>query len=81
MSGFPTTKALAHIAATPSLAVFGIHSEQDFGASSMRTVAQRSKHPQSVLKMYPGSDHGTAIFTSHPELKGELVKWLQARVN
>jgi hypothetical protein len=70
---------LSHIGATPSLAVFGIYSDQDGGAASMRTVAETSKHPQSVLKMYSGSDHGVAIFTSHPELKGELVKWLQTQ--
>src|SRR4029453_15538439 len=58
LSGFPSPGGRFHLASTPSLAVFGIYAEQDIGADIMRSAIGVSKHPQSTLKMIPGSAHG-----------------------
>lgn len=80
MSGLPSPGGVAYTSATPRVAVFGIYSTEDQGASSLRAAMALSKDPQSTLKMYPGAEHGVALFTSHAELQPELVKWLQARL-
>jgi dienelactone hydrolase len=81
LSGFPSSRARAQIAATPSLPVFGIHAERDFGADIMRSAMRVSKHPQSTLKMFPGSGHGVELFQQYPALQAETVKWLQQQLS
>ncbi|HEY1302131.1 MAG TPA: hypothetical protein VGF24_01195 [Vicinamibacterales bacterium] len=61
--------------------VFGIYAEEDLGATSMRTAIGVSKHPQSTLKMFPGSGHGVELFEQHPDLQAAIVKWLQDQVS
>jgi uncharacterized protein len=80
LSGLPSPRGSAYLAATPSLPVFGIYSEQDFGAGAMRSAIGASKHPQSTLKMFPGSGHGVELFEQHPDLQRATVKWLQDQV-
>jgi hypothetical protein len=46
----------------------------------MRSVIAASKHPQSTLKMFPGSGHGVELFQQQPDLQRETVKWLQDQV-
>jgi len=81
LSGLPSPRGKAHLAATPSLPVFGIYSEEDIGSVAMRRVIAASKHPQSTLKMFPGSGHGVELFEQHPDLQRATVKWLQDQVN
>jgi dienelactone hydrolase len=81
LSGLPSSRGKAHLAATPSLAVFGIYAELDFGADAMRSTIAASKHPQSTLKMFPGSGHGVEMFQQHPDLQRATVKWLQDQVS
>ena len=81
LSGLPSPGGKAHLAATPSLPVFGIYAAQDFGADAMRSAVAASKHPQSTLKIFPGSGHGVELFTQHPDLQQATVKWLQDRVS
>ena len=81
LSGLPSPRGKAHLAATPSLPVFGIYAEEDIGSVSMRSVIAASKHPQSTLKMFPGSGHGVELFAQHPDLQRATVKWLQDQVN
>jgi hypothetical protein len=61
--------------------VFGIYAEQDIGADSMRSAIGVSKHPQSMLKMFPGSGHGVELFQQHPDLQPATVKWPQDQVS
>jgi dienelactone hydrolase len=81
LSGLPSRLGKAHVAATPSLPVFGIYAEQDFGADAMRSTIAASKHPQSTLKMFPGAGHGVEMFQQHPDLQRATVKWLQDQVS
>ena len=80
LSGLPSLGGKAYLAATPLLPVFGIYAEQDLGAVSMRSAIGVSKHPQSTLKMFPGSGHGVELFQQHPDLQAATVKWLQDQV-
>ena len=81
LSGLPSPRGKAYLAATPSLPVFGIYAEQDIGSVEMRSVISASKHPQSTLKMFPGSGHGVELFEQHPDLQQATVKWLQDHVS
>jgi dienelactone hydrolase len=80
LSGLPSLSGKAYLAATPSLPVLGIYAEMDFGADAIRSAIGVSKHPQSTLKMFPGSGHGVELFQQHPDLHGATVKWLQDQV-
>ena len=68
LSGLPSESDAAHFMKTPALAVMGIYSDKDFGASSLTAAVKLSKHPQSEVKMYAGSGHGVELFTSQPTL-------------
>jgi dienelactone hydrolase len=81
LSGLPSQRGKAYLDATPSLPVFGIYSEQDIGSVSMRSLISASKHPQSTVKMFPGSGHGVELFEQHPDLQRATVKWLQDQVS
>jgi dienelactone hydrolase len=81
LSGLPSLGGRAYLAATPRLPVFGIYAEGDFGAESMRSTIGVSKHPQSTLKMFPGSGHGVELFQQHPDLQAATVKWLLDQVS
>src|SRR5262245_61626825 len=78
--GLPSLGGKAYLAATPLLPAFGIYAEEDLGAPSMRSAIGVSKHPQSTLKMFPGSGHGVELFQQHPDLQAATVKWLQDQV-
>jgi dienelactone hydrolase len=77
LSGLPSSNGKAYLAATPSLPVFGIYSEEDLGSVAMRSAIGVSKHPQSTLKMFLGTGHGVELFQEHPDLQAATVKWLQ----
>jgi len=81
MSGQVTGPAQSHIAAKPSIAVFGIVAENDpEGASGIKDAVGASKNPRSTLKVYPGSEHGVPLFAVHADLKPALLKWLQTEL-
>jgi dienelactone hydrolase len=81
LSGYPSPRGRAHLAATSSLPVFGIYAEQDLGADILRSAIAVSKHPRSTLRMLRGSSHGVEIFQQHPDLQAETVKWLRDQVS
>jgi dienelactone hydrolase len=81
LSGFPSPRGRSHLVTTPSLPVFAIYAERDFGADIMRIAIGLSKHPQSTLKMFPGEGHGVEMFQQHPDLQAATVKWLQDQVS
>ena len=77
LSSSRAAAAKDHIANTPALAVFGAVSEGDEGsAASIREALEASKHPRSVLKVYPGTEHGVPMFEKNSELRPAIVSWL-----
>ena len=83
LSGGATAKARSHIAATPALSVFGAAADGDDGgaaAAEIREIVGASKNRNSMLKIYPGKEHGVPMFATNPDLKPALVKWLQSQL-
>jgi dienelactone hydrolase len=80
LSGMASDAAKAYIASSPSLSVFGAASEGDTGAANgIRAALAVSKDPKSVLKIYPGTEHGVPMFAKNPELEPMIVAWLKAQ--
>lgn len=81
LSGTASDAAKAYIASTPALPVFGAASEGDTGAAKgIKEVHDASRNPQSVLKIYPGTEHGVPMFAKNSELEPMIVSWLKARL-
>jgi len=77
LSGIPSDDAKQYIAKTNGLAVFGAASEDDAqAAAGIKAELAASKNPKSMLKMYPGTEHGVPMFAKHPELEPMIVAWL-----
>ncbi len=70
-----------YITNTPALAVFGGASEGDErSAASIKAALGASKNSDSVLKIYPGAEHGVPMFDKNPELRPMIVNWLKAQL-
>lgn len=81
LSSSRAAAAKDHIANTPALAVFGAASEGDEGsAAGIREALEASKHPRSVLKIYPGTEHGVPMFEKNSELRPAIVNWLTTQL-
>lgn len=81
LSGSASEAGLAYLKATPSVAVFGAAAEGDTrAAASIKAALDASTNPQSVLKIYAGSEHGVPMFDKNPELRPMIVSWLKARL-
>jgi len=83
LSGAATEEAKDYIAATPSLPVFGAVSENDKVpnvVADTKDVAEKSKNPRSVFKIYPGAEHGALMFAPNPDLEAMLIAWLKAEL-
>ncbi len=81
LSGQASDAAKAYIAGNPSLPVFGAASEGDTNAAKgIREAVAESKDPKSVLKIYPGTEHGVPMFAKNPELEPMIVAWLKAQL-
>lgn len=81
LSGRPGDSGKVYIAATPSLPIFGAGTEGDFDPTGIQETVGASKNRQSTVKMYPGTEHGVAMFVTHPDLKTMIVQWLQAQLH
>lgn len=90
LSWYSSDAARAYIASTPSIAVFGAAADEDTaGPESIRIVANNSvaRHVRelvktsgnasSVVKTYPGTEHGVPMFAKNPELQPMIVGWLK----
>lgn len=90
LSWYTSDAAKAYIASTPSIAVFGAAAEDDVtGPESPRVVANNSvakhvrdlgtssKNPESIVRIYPGAEHGVAMFAKNPELQPMIVAWFK----
>jgi len=81
LSGNATDTTKAYIAQTPALAVFGAASDGDGNAAkAIKEIVEASKHPQSVAKIYSGTEHGVPMFAKNPDLEPTIVAWLKARL-
>jgi dienelactone hydrolase len=71
----------AYIGQTPALAVFGAATDKDSlvatSAQSVTQAREASKHPDSRLKIYPGTEHGTPMFEKNADLEPMVVAWLK----
>jgi dienelactone hydrolase len=81
LSGQASDGAKAYIAGNASLPVFGAASEGDTGAAKgIREAVAQSKDPKSVVKIYPGTEHGVPMFAKNPDLEPMIVAWLKAQL-
>ena len=84
LSGFPSDAAKAHIAKTPGLAVFGAAADADGLTPGVHEVIETtvsgSKNPESMVKIYSGTEHGLPMFGKNPDLEPALVSWLKAQL-
>jgi len=81
LSGTASEAARSYIAGDASLAVFGAASEGDTNAAKGIGEAEgASKNARSVVKIYPGTEHGVPMFAKHPDLEPAIVAWLKAQV-
>ena len=81
LSSSTAQAAKDYIAKTPTLAVFGAASEGDEGAAAgIKVALGASKNPKSVLKIYPGTEHGVPMFDKNAELQPMIVNWLKTQL-
>ena len=80
LSGFPSDAAKSHIAMTSSLAVFGAAADADDLTPGVHEVIQAavdgSQNPQSMAKIYGGTEHGLPMFAKNPDLEPAIVSWI-----
>jgi dienelactone hydrolase len=81
LSGAASDAAKAYLTGAP-VVVFGAASEDDTSAAAgiRDVVAPARKSGQTVLKIYPGAEHGVAMFAKHPELPSFIVNWLKSQL-
>ena len=81
LSGPPSEGAVAHMAATSGLAVFGAATTGDTVtpgvADALKGAAEGSPHPHSTAKIYDGTEHGLPMFDKNADLEPALVAWLK----
>jgi dienelactone hydrolase len=71
----------SYIAQTLGLAIFGAASEGDTDpAKGIKTLLALSKNPQSQLRIFPGTEHGVAMFPKDSDLEPMIVSWLKVQL-
>ena len=84
LSGPPSDAAIAHIAATPGLGVFGAAASGDTVTPGVADVISRavdgSQNAKSMAKVYDGTEHGLPMFAANPELEPMLLNWLKGQL-
>ena len=85
LSSPPSEDAVAHMAATPGLAVFAAAAEDDpvtrGVADTLRGAVAGSKHPRSTAKIYAGTEHGLPMFDKNADLEPALLDWLKTELS
>jgi dienelactone hydrolase len=81
LSGPPSDNAVAHMAATSSLAVFAAATSGDSVTpgvgDKLQGAVDGSKNPHSTAKVYAGTEHGLPMFAPNADLEPALVAWLK----
>jgi pimeloyl-ACP methyl ester carboxylesterase len=81
LSGSASDAWKQYIAATPSVAVFGVASVGDANANKgIHEAVAGSTNPQSRGLHLDGTEHGVPMFAKHPELEPMIVQWLKAQL-
>ncbi len=85
LSSPPSEDAVAHMAATPGLAVFAAAAEDDpvtrGVADTLRSAVAGSNHPRSTAKIYAGTEHGLPMFDKNADLEPALLDWLKTELS
>jgi dienelactone hydrolase len=78
LSGRISDGAAAHVSATSWLAVLGGAARGDMPIvyEGLQAAIATSKHPKSIMKMYPGTKHGVEMFQENPALPALINSWL-----
>ena len=80
LSGPPSDASIAHISASPELAVFAAATDADTitpgVATRLNEAVSGSLHPASTIKIYSGAEHGLPMFAQNAELEPMLMGWL-----
>jgi dienelactone hydrolase len=81
LSSPPSEAAVENITNTPELAVFAAATEDDpvtVGvADILRGAVDASEHPNSIAKIYTGTEHGLPMFETNQDLELQLIEWLR----
>ena len=81
LSGPPSAGAVASMAARSDLAVFAAAATGDTITAGvdkkLKGAVDGSKHPNSVAKIYDGTEHGLPMFGKNADLEPALVAWLK----
>jgi hypothetical protein len=81
LSGTTSDVAKVYIAGNLSLPVFGAASQGDASAAKgIQEALSASKDPNSIVKIYPGTEHGVPMFAKNPDLEPMIVVWLKAQL-
>jgi len=81
LSGMASDEAKTYITGDPGLPVFGAASEGDTNAAKgIKEAVASSKNAHSVVKIYPGTEHGVPMFAKHPDLEPMIVSWLSTQL-
>ena len=84
LSGPMSDAAKSHVMGTHALAVFGAAAENDdlvaSAPAAVEAAVEASNNPQSMLKMYAGTEHGIPMFEKNPDLEPAVVAWLRAEL-
>ena len=84
LSGPPSGGAVAHMVATPELAVFAAAATGDpitpGVAERLQGAVDGSGNAASTAMIYPGTEHGYPMFAANPDLQPALVRWIKAQL-
>jgi len=81
LTGPHTSGQLAHMRATPGLAVFSGSAEEDRPAPDWaRELKAASANSASRLEIFAGREHGTDIFRANPQAADTIAAWLRTQL-
>jgi dienelactone hydrolase len=84
LSGPPSDNAIANIAGSADLAVFAAAATEDpitVGvAERLEGAVEGSPNPNSMAKIYAGTEHGLPMFAKNADLEPTLIGWLTAEL-
>ena len=84
LSSPPGSNAIQNVAENAKLAVFAAATNQDpitrGVAVTLEAMVKGSLNPNSVVRVFDGTEHGLPMFSSNPNLRTELLNWLKEQL-
>ena len=84
LSSPPSSNAIQNVAENAKLAVFAAATSEDpitrGVAATLEAMVKGSLNPNSVVRVLDGTEHGLPMFSSHPNLRTELLNWLKEQL-